>query len=292
MLGNRKKKHRKGEVVMDESAVCSTVQNAGEQPGKRKMGISGSTLKWIALITMLIDHIGTAVVGRMVLISNGATIENPQVSAFLPNGLFAFYMLMRFIGRIAFPIYCFLMVEGFMRTHNKWKYAVRLGVFALISEIPFDLTFSSKILEFSYQNVFFTLLCGLLAMIVVDVIERRVCSSKNHFVNRAVYWLLAFTVVAAFALLAEVMNTDYGAIGVACIMMLYFFRKNKIAQIVAGCVAFCWEFTAPLAFIPIAFYNGERGIGLKYFFYLFYPLHLFILYLVCVCMGIAGIPAL
>lgn len=274
---------------MDGNVVSSAVQNVDEQTDKRKKGISGSTLKWIALITMLIDHIGAAVLGRMVLISNGATIENPEVMAFAPGGMIAVYMVMRLIGRIAFPIYCFLIVEGFMRTHNKWKYAMRLGVFALISEIPFDLAFSSKILEFSYQNVFFTLVCGLLAMIVADLIERSVRISKNHFVNKAVYWILALTAVAAFAVLAEVMNTDYGAIGVGCIMILYFFRKNKIAQIAAGCVAFCWELTASLAFLPIAFYNGERGMKLKYVFYVFYPLHLFVLYLVCLCMGIAGI---
>lgn len=272
------------ENMLKEKTIAADAANV-------KKGISGSTLKLIAVITMLIDHIGAAVMGRMVLIRNGATAENPWITSLVYDEYTIAYMVMRYIGRIAFPIYCFLLVEGFQRTHNKWKYAFRLGVFAMLSEIPFDLAFNSKVLEFEYQNVFLTLLFGLFAMIAVDFIERREWVAGNYLWNEAVKWILGILSVAVFAGVAKLMRTDYDAIGVGCIMLLYLFRKNKTTQIIVGCVSFLWELTAPLAFIPIAFYNGKRGLKLKYLFYVFYPLHLLILYLICHGMGIDWVPA-
>ena len=114
-------------------------------------GLSGSTLKLIAIITMLIDHIGAAVIARLLIAGQGSEM------------LYKIYYAMRAVGRVAFPIFCFLLVEGFFYTGSRKKYALRLFGFALLSEIPFDLAFSGKILEFGYQNVFFTLLIGLLS---------------------------------------------------------------------------------------------------------------------------------
>lgn len=258
----------------------------------KKRGLCGSTLKIIALVTMLIDHIGAVVVWRIVLLWSDGMVQSSQVSIEAFKALVLLNMILRFIGRISFPIYCFLMVEGFQRTHNKWNYAMRMGIFALISEIPFDLAFSSKVLEFSYQNVFFTLFLGIVAMALVETIERRFWYAGLGITNEMVQLLLSILVVGAVAGLAWFMKTDYDAIGIVCIMLLYMFRKNKVSQILAGCLSFMWEITAPLAFIPIAFYNGERGLKLKYVFYLAYPLHLLILYLICIVLGIEGIPAI
>ena len=105
-------------------------------------GLSGSTLKLIAIITMLIDHIGAAVIARLLIAGQGSEM------------LYKIYYAMRAVGRVAFPIFCFLLVEGFFYTGSRKKYALRLFGFALLSEIPFDLAFSGKILEFGYQNVF------------------------------------------------------------------------------------------------------------------------------------------
>ena len=258
---------------------------------QKSRGISGSTLKLIAVVTMLIDHVGAVVVWRMILFN----ADTNGMEGMIPyDRLTQIYMIMRYIGRIAFPIYCFLLVEGFQKTRNKTKYALRLGVFALVSEIPFDLALSSRVLEFDYQNVFFTLFIGLLTMIVMEEAQSRLESaagSKTGGTLMIAQSLLKLVILAAGALLAEALHTDYGAMGVICILVLYLFRGNKAAQITAGCCAFLWERTAPLAFIPIGFYNGKRGLKLKYFFYLFYPLHLLILYLLCVALGISGYPA-
>ncbi len=245
---------------------------------EHKKGVSGSTLKIIAIVTMFIDHIGATILFRMIqsYATTGITLGEWSYQE-----LVQVYMAMRYIGRIAFPIYCFLLVEGMEKTRNRGKYALRLGMFALASEIPFDLAFSNKVLEFGYQNVFFTLFIGLVTMIVVEKIEQGLKEA-----TALLRYVTEILIVIPGALLAEFLCTDYGAIGVICIMVLYLFRKNKISQIVAGCGAFLWETTAPLAFIPIAFYNGKRGLKLKYVFYLFYPVHLFLLYLTCLLLGL------
>ena len=254
----------------------------------QKKGISGSTLKLIAITTMFIDHVGAGVLGRYLrmygLIDIMASGDMSGMLAWMQEhgALYWVYYAMRMIGRIAFPIFVFLMVEGFQRTHNKWKYALRMGIFALVSEIPFDLTFNAKVLEFTYQNVFFTLLVGLLVMIAMDAIGK----TGWNKVGRVLLSILAFLAGAFVA--QAVLHTDYGAMGIVCITAVYLFRKNKVHQIIAGCIAFAWEIWAPLAFIPIGFYNGKRGLKLKYVFYAFYPAHLLLIYLICLLLGING----
>ena len=240
---------------------------------ENKKGISGSTLKMIAIVTMVIDHIGAAVLARLLMVNGLGELDQTNADAIMQwlsaNGaLYWTYTVMRMIGRVAFPIFCFLLVEGFLHTHDVKKYAMRLGLFALISEIPFDLAFSSKILEFNYQNVFFTLEW-----------------------NQALKVILYILIVAAGMALAYFLKTDYAEKGVFCIMVLYIFRKKKMWQLIAGCASFIWETPALFGFIPISFYNGTRGWKMKYFFYIFYPAHLLILYLLCYFMGISGYSA-
>lgn len=265
-------------------------------------GISGSTLKLIAVITMLIDHIGATIVMRMLLAKGNGVLTQELLTE--NSGMYLIYFALRSIGRIAFPIFCFLMVEGLQKTHNKWKYVGRMLLFSVISEVPFDLALSSNVFYPGYQNVFFTLTLGLLSMIVGDYIEHFVAqwaenrtadgqtaSSRHNRTVKAMYGFLIGLDTAVFAVMAELLHTDYGAIGVVCIMVLYLFRKQKITQLIAGCVIFMWEIPASVAFLPIAFYNGKRGWKLKYFFYAFYPVHLLILYFICVAMGIGMYPA-
>lgn len=267
------------QVIMNETSIS--------QAEVRKKGISGSTIKIIAIVAMLIDHIGAVIIERMInqLGVNSLNTANLQeLMQFITKngGILLIYFLMRAIGRIGFPIFCFLLVEGFLHTKNVTKYALRLLAFALISEIPFDLGFCGKPFYWGYQNVFFTLFIGLLVMIAYRAIEGL---KVNKFFKVAFYILALAVGIIASMLLKTDYGTTYG-IGVICIMALYIFRKNKVHQIIAGCITFLWEITAPLAFIPIGLYNGRRGLSLKYFFYAFYPLHLFILYLIARYMGL------
>lgn len=260
--------------------------------GKRyrmtQRGFSGSTLKIIAVVTMIIDHIGAAVLARFLLIrGNSAVLANVSeglLRVINCSNLYAVYSVMRGIGRIAFPIFCFLLVEGFAHTKDIKKYVLRLGIFAVISEIPFDLAFHGELLEFTYQNVFFTLFVGLITITLFHWVEEKQTLSP-------ILRVLLLAVIAVGGMgLAHVLQTDYAARGVMCILVFYIFRKNRHAQMIAGILAFFWwELPAVLAFLPIALYNGSRGIRLKYAFYAIYPIHLLILYGICAALGLGAI---
>lgn len=272
---------------MEQNIVQDTGRAA--EPARAKKGISGCTLKMIAVITMLIDHTAAGVLGRYLSMSGyGSIYDIDSMNTWLDTygALYTAYTVMRMIGRVAFPIYCFLLVQGYEHTRSRTKYALRLFLFALISELPFDLLFNGKVLEFGYQNVFFTLWIGLLTMMAFEWVESQ---QRLHSILRV---LGMIAVLVAGLLAAHFLQTDYAATGVMCIMALYIFRWKKSYQIIAGCVAFLWELTAPLAFIPIGFYNGRRGRQIKYFFYAFYPVHLLVLYLICMALGVAEYPAM
>lgn len=252
---------------MEETVSVPVPESEPSRP--RYQVLSGSALKLIALITMIIDHIGAAVLEMGVI----EGYNTGMLTISYERALFWWNVdsVLRAIGRISFPIYCFLITEGFLHTRDARKYALRLGMFALISEIPFDLAFYHTWCSLDHQNVFFTLLLGLLAIMTIDYYERRM---NCRWVGLAA----AF----CFIMLGDVLHTDYGAFGVFFIVALYAFRNCGWIRTLIGCILIAWETTAPLAFIPIQMYNGERGrLRLKYFFYAIYPLHLLILYGIC-----------
>ena len=175
---------------------------------------------------------------------------------------------LRCLGRIAFPIFCFLIVEGFFHTHDVRRYMGRLGVFALISEIPYDLAFRGVPLEYAHQNVFFTLLIGIGMMVLLE--------RNREWPVKAVILLLAMW-------LAVLTRSDYNFRGVLLIFVFYIFHESRWLAVTAGGF---WNFLyqgviqkyGVLSVLPLALYNGERGRKMKYFFYIFYPAHLLLLY--------------
>lgn len=224
---------------------------------KRTFGISGSTLKMIAIVTMLIDHTAATVVSRMSRLP--AITSDPQTRQMVVN----VYNIMRNIGRLAFPIFCFLLVEGFLHTRDVKKYASRLFLFALISEIPFDFALKPNWFYPQKQNVYFTLLIGLLVLWGINICRERIP--------------LQIIILIAGLWAGRFLNTDYGYRGVFLIEVLYILRFSRLYQCLGGAAAISWETFAPPAFIPVYFYNGKRGLSLKYFFYWFYPAHLMVL---------------
>lgn len=226
---------------------------------------SGSALKLIAVITMMVDH--------MALLWLHPVVSKITLLHFLGRTL-TLYSLMRLIGRISFPIFCFLIVEGFLHTRDRRKYGTRLLFFALISEIPWDLAAFNRWFYYPKQNVFFTLLLGYLALCVIARMEKDKDQGK-----RMRYGLLLLGLLGA----AFLIRADYGVAGFAFIIMLYLARSVPPVRAVLGCCMLPSHWRAGLAMIPISLYNGKRGFvqgqGWKLFFYVFYPAHLVILFL-------------
>ncbi|MGB4657996.1 MAG: TraX family protein [Mobilitalea sp.] len=328
---------------------------------KQRKGMSGSTLKLIAIITMLIDHTAATILQRLLAQGQaGLDITSTQavMDFYANNGvLLACYSVMRLIGRLGFPLFCFLLVEGFLHTRKVWKYAVRLAIFALISEIPFDLALFGQSFNWNYQNVFFTLFVGLMvlagfkaigekgidkkwlpalsiagaiaagcavAYAIIGVIQtinsllagagtgvsiptgnvQIICSILFSIIALAVYGIMIrknsimkasvrfadIAVLVAGMAAANLLKTDYSAFGVLTIAVMYGLRKKPFKAMLGGCITLTImsfsEITCFFTLIPAYLYNGKRGINLKYVFYLFYPVHLFLLYLICYFMKI------
>lgn len=212
---------------------------------EEKCLISGSTIKIIAVLTMLIDHIGAA--SLFPAVAEGT----------------ALYHVCRLIGRLSFPLFCFLLVEGFVYSHNRFRYWGRLLLFAVLSEIPFDLAFYHQIVSFRMQNVFFTLFLGMSALWGIEWLMK-----KERYQQIFIPPLLC-------AFLAWLLRTDYSYFGIFLIVVMYCFRELPVKRdIIIAASVVLWEPTAILALLPIHLYNGKRGLSLKYIFYLFYPMHL------------------
>jgi len=208
----------------------------------REKHLSGSCLKVIAMVTMVIDHTACY------FVSDGWQYE-----------------CMRGIGRIAFPIFAFLIAEGYQHTRRKWDYGRNLLIFASISEIPWMLLHTD-----GSHNVLFTLLAGFCCIAILDKL-------KSHKI-------LPLLFVLVIALATSALNKDYGIQGVALVMMFYLFKDKPLLQLLFALPLF-YDFH-PLGILAslgiINLYNGERGFikgaYSKFLFYAFYPCHLMVIW--------------
>ena len=226
------------------------------------MQVTSFVLKIIAIISMLIDH---------------TTVALYEV---IPGDMWDIYDAGRWIGRTAFPLFCFMIVEGYYHTRNKWRYLGSLIFLAIISEIPFDALIANNgfVLEYSSQNVFFTLALGLFAIIIIDGVNEKV---KNIFLSK----VLQFAAVLVILVSSLQMSADYGIVGVVLILFIYYFEKmqaglakinekfasDKTKFVLAGIAVLIWlvsydflagrvseSFGFP-AVVLIMLYNGQRG---------------------------------
>ena len=229
-----------------------------------KRPLSQEGLKFLACAIMLLDHIGAALI---------------------PWGT------LRIIGRLAFPIFCFLLAEGAHYTRNPRNYLLRLGIGAILSELPFDLALFGS-WSWQHQSVMITLLLGAMALLAM---------------KRMTQPLLKILVLLLFAFLADFMSTDYGGAGVLMIALFGLTRERKYGWVVQllGMYLICrwiipggavWfigryvfiEIFAILALIPIWLYSGKKSTSsraVQWAFYLFYPVHLWILYLISILLA-------
>ncbi len=233
--------------------------------------LDGHALKMIAVVTMLIDHIGAALYYSL-----------PELSGFAdPSVRDQLYDVLRAIGRTAFPIFAFFLVEGFILTRSRFRYAVRLLIFAFLSEIPFQLAFDAEF-HFGFKNVIFTLLFGL---ITIDCLEhigvKRLFGGDAEASFPGVFRtvILSSFTVSLMMFLAWAFDSDYDYRGVLLIVIFYLFRDMRLLALVLGYLSFLWEPWSVVGFMLLMTYNGERGKQHKYFFYVFYPVHLMLIWL-------------
>ena len=227
--------------------------------------LNGFHLKLIAICTMLIDHMGYT--------------------------LFPGVMWLRCVGRVAFPIFCFLIAEGCVYTHDRKKYAARLLVFALLSEIPYNLMNSGMIWDPYDQNVLWTLLTGALVCWLIDWALKK-CTPLSFVLTGA-------AMVAAYWLL-EAFRTDYGGWGMLLVAAFYGVHRapsGAVVKMIAQAFGLAFfslgvmggylsiEVWSLVSLAPIWLYNGQRGFSHKavqYGFYAFYPVHILILSLIAI----------
>lgn len=223
--------------------------------------MSSFLLKIIACFTMLLCHI---------------PFVYPQYSVPL-----------MYIGKISFPLYAFLISEGYVHTRNFSKYLTRLIVFGVISQIPAYLLFAGKSFNGLYLNIFFTLALGLLGIRIYDKI-------KSKYISTPLIILLA--------VIAELLKFDYGAFGVLMIVCFYVFKRNKLNMVLSQMflmfilymkkmsyytfslfnLQYIWFqlLFSVISLVIILTYNGKKGKSssrIKLMFYCFYPVHLIIL---------------
>lgn len=232
--------------------------------------LNGFQLKIIAITIMVIDHAGLL---------------------FFPD-----IIVFRIIGRLSFPIFAFLISEGFRYTRSVKKYLVRLGVCAVLFQIPdwFSTIYGYYINDPNFGvhyvfNIFATLFFGLLAITLFDKLKER---------SLLLSWLAA----SAVALIAEFTGADYGAYGVLYVVVFYLASGNIKAMFVGvlilhgaygayemlsgfiqkGTAVFThsMQLYSMLSMLPISLYNQQQGRKMKYFFYAFYPAHMIILYII------------
>ena len=235
---------------------------------KTRFGLNSTALRLLAILFMVLDHLWATVV---------------------PGNLW-----LTCLGRLAFPIFAFQLCEGYRYTSDYRRYCLRLLVFALLSEIPFNLFYAGSVIFPFHQNVLFTLLLGLLAIRQADMLRREEGIKKKSLRCLALLLILAGGVV---------LFPDYGLMGVMTVLCFFVFRDHRLFQLAAMAVLNIFTFkgqTIPVSLFGLAcdfpiqgfallalpliwLYNGEKGRGgkgLRLFWYIFYPLHMLALYFI------------
>lgn len=235
---------------------------------KRRMArFTGNQLKVIAFMFMLCDSIGFMLIENGMLYAQNPSYWNLALQTEEGRRLYFIARVLRSLGRLAFPLFAFLISEGTIHTKSLRRYIMRLLLFALLSEIPFDLATRGVIYYPAYQNILFTFALGAMSIAALKK------ASRCHLVFRIL-------IVGMFCLVSQLIRSDYGAMGVLLISAFYLLKDEGLAKYVVGamiCAAESINYAciSALALVFIYLYNGRRGeIPMKYFFYIAYPAHM------------------
>ena len=234
---------------------------------KKIQFLSGAWLKAIAIISMLIDHVNKALIYPYLTSANGflATISN----------------IFDIVGRIAFPLFCFMVVEGFFKTRSRKKYLLNLLLFGVISEVPFDMFTTASFFNTNWQNVMFTLALVLVTIWIIDILKAKMQSKP-----KVLWYIVSLLIVGVMCIFAMMLSLDYEHHAILIGYFFYLFHDMPIFSIPFAYASMYDQPWALLGFGLTLTYNGERGRQYKMLNYLFYPVHLLILGILRLCLGV------
>lgn len=229
--------------------------------------LSGAQLKLIAIVSMLIDHVNKALIYPNLSSNDGALTK-------LSN-------LFDILGRIAFPIFCFLLIEGFFRTRSRKKYLLHLLLFGVISEVPFDMFTTSSLFNMNWNNVMFSLALVLVTVWAIDLLK-----GKMARFPKALWILASLAIVLVSSILSMYLALDYEHHAILIGYFFYLFYQKPLLALPFGYASMYTQPWALLGFGLTLTYNGQRGKQNKHFSYWFYPIHLLILGILRMLLGI------
>lgn len=225
------------------------------EKSKNLQKINGAQFKYIAFTSMFIDHFNKAII-------------TPFLTGTGPLNVIT--RIFDILGRIAFPIFAFMIVEGFFKTKSRWKYLRNLLVFATISEIPYDMFQSAVFINTRSQNILWGLALGLFTIMVIDKLKERIK-------KRPLWIFVSIIIVALSSLGSMLISSDYEYYAIIIIYIYYLFYDKILLASGLGFLVIIKEIYAILGFATVLLYNGEKGKQNKIFNYLFYPVHLLVL---------------
>lgn len=229
--------------------------------------LSGAGLKLIAIISMLADHVNKALIYPYLESNHGFL-------AFISD-------VFDIIGRIAFPLFCFMLVEGYFKTRNRKKYLLNLLLFGVISEIPFDMFTTASFFNMNWNNVMFTLALVLVTVWIIDTLKEKMQKRP-----KALWYLVSILIVLVMCIVSMSLSLDYEHHAILIGYFFYLFHDMPVFAIPFGYASMFKEPWALLGFGLTLTYNGERGKQHKMLYYWFYPVHLLILGLLRLYLGI------
>ena len=229
--------------------------------------LSGAELKLIAIISMLADHVNKALIYPYLESNHGFL-------AFISD-------VFDIIGRIAFPLFCFMLVEGYFKTRNRKKYLLNLLLFGVISEVPFDMFTTASFFNMNWNNVMFTLALVLVTVWIIDTLKEKMQKRP-----KALWYLVSILIVLVMCCVSMSLSLDYEHHAILIGYFFYLFHDMPVFAIPFGYASMFKEPWALLGFGLTLTYNGERGKQHKMLYYWFYPVHLLILGLLRLYLGI------
>lgn len=225
--------------------------------GKSKIeGLSGAQLKYIAFLSMFIDHFNKGLI-------------YPNLNGGFLNKISDLFDI---LGRIAFPIFLFLLIEGYFKTRNRWKYLLTLCFFGVLSEIPFDMFTTSSFFEINWNNMMFTLAMVLITVWSIDALKEKIVPFSV-----VLWYFISFIILIFMCFIAMNFGVDYEHHAILIGYFFYVFYNKRLLAILFGFLSVYKQPWSLLGFGLILLYNGKRGNQNKILNYCFYPLHLLIL---------------